>query len=714
MRMRNSLLVIALALALVSFADVNKDFQPPMRGERDPFPAQATAYDAAKIEMEELGRGVVAVMANEEGDVAVSWRYLSKDPRDIAFDIYRVEPKGVPTKVNSAPITNATFFIDKGAYKGTKLGYEVRPVLFRQDSQDLQDSARTKNSVNLVNPVQKKDYDTKPCYGRWIVPENAPIGCFDIPITPPPDDTLPDNATHGHHANDCSVGDADGDGEYELFVKWESNASRDNIGGWTGQTWFECLKVPSGKSLWKINIGYNINAGPHYQPFLVHDFDGDGKAEMIVRTAPGAVDGKGRVLTDAGVWRLKEKVKYFKPEETLSSYDPNFKASDETVGDWRHGTHPLNTPEYLTVFNGLTGEAMDTVKYDPPFVNFWIWGDYPKAAGNRSHRFLATTAYLDGVHPSAVMCRGYYNRSCLAAWDWDGHNLRERWFFDSESPRWRGKGFSGQGFHNLRAADIDFDGKDEIVYGSMCVDDDGTGMYSIHRGHGDQIHIVQSSPNHIGLQVFTCQEHHPFGVILRDAKTGKIIWEYGAVNDTGNCLALDVDPVNPGVEFFGASMVGGIGMDGHRFGIARSKGMYYATHRFGIWWAGGMERSLLPGSDGPWSFGFDRRGGGAHRYYDFIDCDTNNSSKANPCLVADIFGDWREEALYRRRDNKAIRCYVSTFPTEYRFWSLMEDPCYRNGVAAENAGYNVCPEPSFYFGPDLRGHGIWFRGCKIP
>ena len=657
-----------------------------MRGEKDSFPAKANGYDAAKLEMEDLGRGVVAVRANEEGDVCVSWRYLSKDPKDIAFNVYRAESKGALTKVSSAPITNATFFVDKGAHKGRKIGYEVRPVL--------------------------KGMEQKSGKGRWVVPADAPIGCFDIPITPPPDDTLPDGSTHGHHANDCSVGDVDGDGEYELVVKWESNACRDNLGGWTGQTWFECLKVPSGKSLWKINIGYNINAGPHYQPFLVHDFDGDGKAEMIVRAAPGAVDGKGRVLADAGVWRPKGKVMYLKPEETLSSYDQNFKASDETVGDWRHGSHPLNTPEFLTIFNGETGEAMDTVKYDPQFGNPWIWGDHAKSIGNRSHRFLATTAYLDGVHPSAVMCRGYYNRSCLAAWDWDGHNLRERWFFDSEASRWRGKGFSGQGFHNIRAADIDFDGKDEIIYGSMCVDDDGTGMYSTGLGHGDQLHIVQASPNHVGLQVFTCHEHGDVGVNLRDARTGKMIWRVMSGFDVGNCLACDADPFHPGTEFFGAANIGAIGADGTHFGPARGKGMYYQTLRMAIWWGGDMSRWLLPGSDGVWNYSIRYRGTG--RRAEFVDCDTNNSSKGNPCLVADFLGDWREEAAYRRRDNNAIRCYVSTLPTEYRFWSLMEDPCYRNGVAAENAGYNVCPEPSFYFGPDLRGHGITFRGCQIP
>ena len=646
-------------------ADTVKEYEAPKRTESDPFPAPANGYDYDRLKMENLGRGVVAVRINDDGDVAVSWRYLSKDPKEIGFNIYRNKEL-----ITSNPMTNATFFIDKGVCKGAKLGYEVRPVL--------------------------RGHELKRGRGRWTVARDAPIGCFDIPIAPPADDTLPDGTTHGHHANDCSVGDMDGDGEYEFIVKWESNASRDNIGGYTGQTWFECIKVPSGRSLWKINIGYNINAGPHYQPFLVADFDGDGKAEMILRTAPGTVDGLGRTLQDDGTWFAGAK---------------DAKAVSH-VTDYRVNCHPLEAPEFLTVFNGDTGEAMDTVKYVPEFGNPWIWGDHLKSIGNRSHRFLATTAYLDGVHPSAVMCRGYYDRSCLAAWDWDGHNLRLRWFFDSESPRWKGKGFSCQGFHNVRAADIDFDGRDEIIYGSMCVDDDGTGMYTTRLGHGDQLHIVQATPEHIGMQIFTCHEHGDVGVNLRDARTGKCIWRVMSGFDVGNCLACDTDPANPGTEFFGASNIGAVSADGTHFGKARRTGAYYQTLRMAIWWQGDMSRDLLPGSDGVWRYWIRWRN--TDHITPFVDCEANSGSKGNPCLVADFLGDWREEAAYRRSDNKAIRVYVSTFDTPYRFWSLMEDPCYRNGVAAENAGYNVCPEPSFYFGPDLKGHGIFFRGCNIP
>ena len=662
-------------------ADAEKGFSPPMRGENDPFPAKTTAYNLDKMHMEQLGRGVVAVRANET-DVWVSWRYRSIDPTNLCFNVYRDGEKITPE-----PIANVTWFLDKDAWKGAAIEYEVRPVLGQPAGSDpLTVRSHAKGSDPMVA------HELKRGLGKWRLSADAGVGYIDIPITEPPQNDMPDGTKMGHHANDCSVGDVDGDGEYELFVKWEANAAADNLGGWPGETGFECIKIPSGKSLWRIDMGKNLRAGQHYMPFVVADFDCDGKAEMIVRTSPGTRDGIGRVLLEDGTWSPP--------------------GANPEIKDWRENGAVLHAPEFLTVFDGLTGKALDTVKYDPPFGSPWIWGDHAKSIGNRSHRFLASTAYLDGVHPSAVMCRGYYNRTCLAAWDWDGHNFRERWFFDSEAPRWRGKGYSGQGFHNLRVCDVDFDGRDEIVYGSMVVDDNGEGLYTTRMGHGDQIHIVQATPNHVGLQVWTCHEHSGDGVVLRDARTGKMIFREPRRADVGNCLAADADPFSPGVEFFAAASIGAFDHTGRWLGIARNKGMYYQTLRFAIWWLGDMSRSLLPGSDGVYDYSVRYRGTGLRQRFE--DCEANNGSKGNPCLVADIFGDWREEVLYRRKDGKAIRLYVSTFPTDYRFWSMMEDPCYRNSVAAENAGYNVAPEPSFYFGPDLKGRGIWFRGCYIP
>ena len=662
------LTICSVFASCLAFADAEKGIVPPMRGENDPFPAKATAYDLDKIHMEQLGRGVVAVRSNEK-DVWVAWRYRTIDPKEIAFNVYRDGKLVTPS-----PITNVTFFVDSNAWHGATMEYEVRPVLGNGEW------------------GMETFHELKSGRGKWKLPAAAAIGYIDIPLVEPPQNDMPDGSKMGHHANDCSVGDVDGDGEYELFVKWEANAAADNLGGWPGETSFECLKLPSGRSLWRIDMGYNMRAGQHYMPFMVYDFDCDGKAELIVRSAPGTRDGTGRTLKEDGTWS--------KPGEKVA------------VKDYRENGAVLYAPEFLTVFNGLTGRAMDTVKYDPPFENPWIWGDHAKSIGNRSHRFLAAVAYLDGVRPSAVFCRGYYNRTCLAAWDWDGKSLRERWFFDSESPRWRGKGYSGQGFHNLRVADVDFDGRDEIVYGSMVVDDNGDGLYTTKMGHGDQVHIVQSTPNHIGLQVWTCHEHSGDGVVLRDAKTGKMIFREPRRADVGNCLAADVDPYSPGVEFFAAASIGAFDHTGRWLGVARNKGMYYQTLRFAIWWLGDMSRSLLPGSDGVYDYSVRYRGTGLRQKFE--DCEANNGSKGNPCLVADILGDWREEALYRRKDGKAIRMYVSTFPTEWRFHSFMEDPVYRISVATENCGYNVAPEPSFYFGRDLLGHGIWFRGCYLP
>src|SRR6185436_6171333 len=195
----------------------------------------------------------------------------------------------------------------------------------------------------------------------------------------------------------------------------------------------------------------------------------------------------------------------------------------------------LSGPEYLTVFNGLTGEIVTTTAYDPPRNEKLFpttqelkegWGD---GYGNRSDRFLACVAYLDGVHPSVVMCRGYYTRTVLAAWDWRNGKLASRWVFDSASSP-ENKKFAGQGNHNLSVADVDGDGKDEIIYGAMCIDDDGRGLYSTGLGHGDALHLSDLDPDHPGLEVFRIQERFDdAGAHMYDAKTGKVLWRKPSV-----------------------------------------------------------------------------------------------------------------------------------------------------------------------------------------
>ncbi|MDE6117745.1 MAG: hypothetical protein K2G33_09595 [Duncaniella sp.] len=347
-------------------------------------------YDMTKLQREKLGRGVVAVRESPE-KVAVSWRYLSSDPKNIAFNVYRDGKK-----INKKPITGATFYTD--TYTGTApVTYTVRAA---------------GKAANVPD-------------GYFRLAENAPVGYLPIPIERPADEVDEFGKEYTYSANDASIGDVDGDGEYEIFLKWDPSNAHDNAhNGLTGNVLIDCYKL-DGTRLWRIDLGHNIRAGAHYTQFMVYDLDGDGCAELVCKTADGTVDGTGRLI-------------------------------GSRKADWRNlKGRIVSGPEYLTVFNGRTGEAMQTIDYIPERGNLQDWGD---SYANRSDRFLACVAYLDGVRPSVVMCRGYYTRSVLAAFDWDGKNLTNRWTFDSDNP---GCGdYAGQGNHNLRVADVDGDGCD--------------------------------------------------------------------------------------------------------------------------------------------------------------------------------------------------------------------------------------------------------------
>ena len=409
-------------------------------------------YDFSKLKRERLGRGVIAIRENPS-TVAVSWRYLSSDPMNESFDIYRNDEK-----INKHPLKDATFFQD--AYAGTE------SVLYTVKARE----GKTESSYQL--------------------PANAPLGYLNIPLNRPEDGTTPSGQNYFYAPNDASIGDVDGDGEYEIILKWDpSNAHDNSHDGYTGEVYVDCYKL-SGKLLWRINLGRNIRAGAHYTQFMVFDFDGDGKAEVVMKTADGTVDGTGKVIGDA-------------------------------QADYRNEQGRILTgPEYLTVFNGLTGEAMQTIDYVPVRGDLMGWGD---SRGNRSDRFLACVAYLDGIHPSVVMCRGYYTRTVLAAFDWDGKELKQRWVFDSNNPGC--KDYAGQGNHNLRVGDVDGDGCDEIIYGSCAIDHNGKGLYTTKMGHGDAIHLTHFDPSRKGLQVWDCHENKRDGSTYRDAATGEVLFQ---------------------------------------------------------------------------------------------------------------------------------------------------------------------------------------------
>ena len=594
-------------------------------------------YDMKQIKREYLNRGVIAVRNGQQ--VIVGWRTLTNDAKGQAFDIYR---NG--NKLNREPLTKGgTFFVDNTPLQ-TSATYEVRG-----------------GSIN----------------GRYLLQANAPDGYLTIPLQKPADGECPDGRQYRYSANDASVGDVDGDGQYEIILKWDPSNARDNAhDGYTGPTLFDCYRL-DGTLLWRIDLGRNIRSGAHYTPFIVYDLDGDGKAEMMVRTSDGTRDAKGKIIGDS-------------------------------LADYRHKGPDrigriLTGKEYITVFNGLTGEAMDSKPYIPERGDPKGWGD---EKANRSDRMLAAVGYLDGKKASAIFCRGYYTRSVLAAWDWDGRELKSRWVFDTNDPQWAS--YAGQGNHNLRVADVDGDGCDEITYGSMAVDHDGRGLYNTGMGHGDAIHLMAFDPKSRELQVWDCHENRRDGSDFRNARTGEVIFKVPSKSDVGRAMAADIDPNNPGVEMWSADSHGIRNLKGEIINAAKDAddpqhnnylmlGGRWLPMNFGIWWDGDLLREML---DRGRVSKYNWKDQTIDDVFTFPGIAFNNGTKSNPCLSADILGDWREEVIARTPDSSELRIFVSPIPTDYRINCLMEDIPYRLSTATQNVGYNQPSEPGFYLGPD--------------
>lgn len=609
-----------------------------------------TGYNYSKLQREKLNRGVVAIRENPS-EVIVSWRYLSSDPIQTGFNVYKDGKK-----LTDTPVTVSTLFRDKNNSQKAAV-YEVRPVI--------------------------KGKETHHIDGTYTLPENAPSGYLEIPLQKPANGVTPAGETYTYSPNDASIGDVDGDGEYEIILKWDPSNSRDNSHeGYTGEVYIDCYRM-NGEQLWRINLGKNIRAGAHYTQFMVYDLDGDGKAEVVMRTADGTIDGKGKVIGDANADYREE-----------GTFDPS---RNQIMKQGRI----LKGKEYLTVFSGDTGEVLHTIDYIPARGNVTDWGD---AKGNRSDRFLACVAYLDGIHPSVVMCRGYYTRTVLAAFDWNGKELKNRWVFDSNNPGC--ENYAGQGNHNLRVGDVDGDGRDEIIYGSCAIDHNGKGLYSTRMGHGDAIHLIHFDPSRKGLQVWDCHENKRDGSTYRDAATGEVLLQIKSNTDVGRCMAADIDPTHPGVEMW----------SGDSQGIRNVKGEVIAPKmrntptNMAVWWDGDLLREML---DRNMIIKYDWENKKFVPLVKFTGTLFNNGTKSNPCLQGDMIGDWREEVLVRSEDNASLRLYVSTIPTEYRFHTFLEEPIYRISIATQNVGYNQPTQPGFYFGPDLINMKGTFRGYQF-
>jgi rhamnogalacturonan endolyase len=567
---------------------------------------------SAQRQMENLGRGIVAI--NQGGKkVYVGWRMLGTDPDNIAFNVYRNN-----ARVNSQPITESTNLVDdNGSSSDT---YTVRAVI---NGSEGEPSAQAK--------VWSQNY-------------------LSIPLATP----------DGYTPNDTSVGDLDSDGEYEIVLH-QTGRGRDNAqGGMTDPPILEAYKL-DGTFLWRINLGRNIREGAHYTQFMVYDLDGDGKAEVVCKTADGTIDGKGKTIGDANA-------------------------------DYRNSRgYILDGPEFLTVFDGKTGTELATTNYIPPRDNVSDWGD---DYGNRVDRFLACIAYIDGQRPSLVMCRGYYTRAVLAAWNFRGGKLTHVWTFDSDDGTAGNRDYRGQGNHNLAVADVDGDGKDEIVYGACAIDHNGRGLYSTGLGHGDAMHLSDIDPDRAGLELFAIHERprHPYGANLRDAATGKVIWGL-QLKDPGRGLAIDIDPRHRGYECWANNSAGLYNCKGEKISDAKPR-----SCNMGIWWDGDVLRELL---DGVTIDKWDYANATATRLFSAEGCARNNGTKSNPCLAADILGDWREELICRTSDNKELRIFTTTIPTNRRFYTFMHDPIYRLSVAWQNVAYNQPTQTGFHIGDGM-------------
>lgn len=589
---------------------------------------------------EKLSRGLIGI-PTEEG-MYFSWRMTLEDAAGLQFDLYRSSGGGAEVKLNKEPIDRTSDFLDR------TVDYTV-------------DNRWTLKATTGEVAI----------WTRLKGEERNPY--LSVPVCKPEDGEIA-GESFTYTANDCSVGDLDGDGEYEIILKWSpSNSKRPPQRGFTGNTYLDAYKM-DGRRLWRIDLGPNVRSGAATTNFLVFDFDGDGCAEICCKTGDGTVDGLGHRIGDAQAdWRTWDK-------------------KSPTYGKI------VNGPEYLTVFEGRTGKELDSKEYIPTRYPLDGWGGVGGNCGNdntggRSDRFTAGVAFLDGKTPSPIMVRGWYGRTVVAAWTFTNGALKHTWTFDSAAPGW--EAYSGMGNHSVTVADFDGDGCDEICVGAMTVDHDGKGLFTTGLRHGDALHAGRFIPSRQGMQVFGVHENEGDNEIVKrtpavamfDGATGEIIWQDGLGQDAGRGVAADIDPRYDGAECW--CNIGGLRRGDTGEIISNRKP---DSCNFTIYWDADPLAELLDHvSISKWNWNAES----TDLLLKAEGVVSNNGTKGNPCLSGDILGDWREEVIWPSEDQTELRIYSTTIPAVDRRATWMNDRQYRLAIAWQNVAYNQPPHPSF-------------------
>lgn len=595
--------------------------------------------------MEKLDRGLIAMRVAPH-KVFLSWRLLQADAPGASFNIYRGVNHGKLDKPEliQSNLQQATSFMDTTAVAENYV-YHITTFIKGKEQQVASEPIWGNNT---------RSYKTIPLQ----VPQGGEVM----------------GSTYTYSANDASVADLNGDGQQEIILKWEpSNARNPPQTGFTGNQLLDAYTL-GGQHLWRIDLGPNIRSGAAYTQFMVCDLDGDGRAELMCKTADGTRDGKGRIIGDSTKdWRT-----YGDPKGPL-------------FGKIVEG------PEYITVFEGATGKVLATADYLPSRYPLDGWGGIGGNGGNdrtgsRSDRFTACVAYLDGHLPSTVFIRGWYGRTVAAAWDWRGGKLSSRWVFDSKNSQ---DPYSGMANHNLSVADVDGDGKDEVCVGAMTIDDNGKGLYTTGLRHGDALHLSDLDPTRPGLEVYGIHESEEKtlalktpGVAMFDAATGEVLWSLFPGVDVGRGVAADIDPRYPGFENWG----GPGGLRDVKGKVISDKAP--AATNFLVWWDDDDQRELL---DKNYIEKWNWEMGTTDRLLTAEGCVANNGTKATPVLSGDILGDWREEVIWRTEDSRELRIYTNTQPSFKRRITLLQDPQYRLSLTWQNTSYNQPPHTGFSF-----------------